>query len=625
MRVASAAHEVVDHSILEQRPPSVAHLFRQRVAASATDIAYQFFDGDQWSSLSWAETKESVWSLAAGLIGVGVDIEDRVALISTTRLEWVLADLAVMCAGAATTTVYPSTMGSDVAYLLRDSGSTVVFAEDAAQVAKVREHLSELPALRQIVCFDDNVADGDLVIGFTELASRGGMALAGDPHMVDDRIDLLTKDHLATIIYTSGTTGPPKGAELTHDAFVWAGASVASVGLLTPQDLQYLWLPLSHVFGKVLLTLPLTIGFPTAVDGRLDMIVDNVAVIQPTWMGAAPRIFEKVKSKVELTLAEASGMRAGLIRWALAVGDVMSEARQQGRSPGLWLRMRYVVADALVLRQVRDRFGGRIRFFISGSAPLDPQVARWFARFGLLICEGYGLTETAAFTTVNRPHAGCFRFGSIGWPAPGAQVRIADDGEILVRGPGVMRGYHGRPDLTAEVFTPDGFFCTGDIGVQDEQGFVTITDRKKDMFKTSGGKYVAPAHIEAQFKGLCPYVSQFLVIGEGKHYASALVTVDADAIRTWAAKNGMAGSSYEEIVSSAQVRDLIQGYIDELNSRLNRWETIKRFSILERDLSVENAELTPSMKLRRKVVIRNFSETVNRLYEDGAAGTLTEG
>ncbi len=617
---ASAAEEKVDRQVLTERQPSVAHLFRARVDDSADDVAYQHFVGESLESVTWTEAADIVWGWAAGLIALGIQPQDRVAIASNTRFEWVMADLAIMCAGAATTTVYPSTISSDVGYVLADSGSRVVFAEDATQIAKLREQRDAIPDVTKVVCFEAAAADGDWVISVDDLVALGDAALAADEGVVDARIDALGPDDLATIIYTSGTTGRPKGAELTHDAFVWTGASAASIQLMTKDDLQFLWLPLSHVFGKVLLTIPLAVGCPTAVDGRLDKIVDNLAIVRPTVMGSAPRIFEKVKAKVGMTFAEATGVKAALMSWAVGVGRQVAQQRQAGHGINPLLAAQHVIADKLVLSKVRERFGGRIRFFISGSAPLDPDVAWWFASFGLLICEGYGLTETSAFTTVNRPHNGSFQFGSIGWPAPGTEVKVASDGELLVKGPGVMRGYHGKPEASAEVFTDDGFFATGDIGEIDERGFIRVTDRKKDVFKTSGGKYVAPAHIEAQFKGLCPYVSQLLVIGEGKHYASALVTLDADAITMWAGRNGLAGKSYEDIVTSAQARDLVQGYIDQLNGTLNRWETIKRFSILERDLSIENEELTPSMKLRRKVVIEHFSGAVDELYDGSEAG-----
>ena len=452
------------------------------------------------------------------------------------------------------------------------------------------------------------------VIGADRLAELGSQRLADEPTVLDERIEALTPEHLAVIIYTSGTTGRPKGVLLTHDALVYEGAGVDSVSLLNEDDLQFLWLPLSHVFGKILLILPLQIGFSTAVDGRIDRIVDNLAVFKPTFMGAAPRIFEKAYARISMMFAHETGVKKTLVDWALGVGGQVAAMREQGEQPSGLLSVQHTLADRLVLSKVRARFGGRVKFFISGSAALNPDVARWFSSVGLLIIEGYGLTETSAATCVNRPRLGRYIFGSVGWPLPGTQVRMADDGELLVKGPGVMRGYHNRPDATAEVLTEDGWFHTGDIGTVDERGFVKITDRKKDLFKTSGGKYVAPSIIETMFKGICPYVSQFVVIGDGRNYASALITLDPDAVTQWAAANGMAGKEYAEVVTSDAAQAMVQGYVDELNNGLNRWETIKRFAILDRDLSVDEGELTPSLKLRRKIVVERYGSEIDLLY-----------
>ncbi len=617
MARSAVTDETVRQHVLDERSPSVGHLYRSRVAASGSREAFQFFvpgpSGERLEHLTWEQTRARTDLWAAGLVALGVAPQDRVAIASATRMEWVLADLAVMTAGAATTTIYPTMLDADVAFIVADSGSRVVFAEDEEQVEKLRRHRSELPDVMRVVTFD-GAADGDWVISADRLAELGRERLGADPATVDDRIDALAPDHLAVIIYTSGTTGRPKGVQLTHDALVYEGAAVDSVSLLTDDDLQFLWLPLSHVFGKILLVLPLQIGFATAVDGRIDRIVDHLALIRPTFMGAAPRIFEKAYARIGMTFAGETGVKKRLIDWALSVGGQVAAARENGDEPGAALKAQHAVADRLVLSKVRERFGGRIRFFISGSAALNPDVARWFSSVGLLIIEGYGLTETSAATCVNRPWAGRYAFGSVGWPVPGTQVRVADDGELLVKGPGVMRGYHRRPDATAEVLTPDGWFHTGDIGSVDDRGFVSITDRKKDLFKTSGGKYVAPSVIETRFKGICPYVSQFVVVGDGRHYASALVTLDPEAVSAWAATQGMGGHSYAEVVGSDVARTMVQGYVDELNEGLNRWETVKRFTLLERDLTVDEGELTPSLKLRRKVVVERYGQEIDLLY-----------
>jgi long-chain acyl-CoA synthetase len=614
---ASASAEQVDWSVLENRAPSVGALLRNRVTATPDRPAFQYFadpESPELTTLTWAESYRRIEALAAGLIDLGVALEDRVALASTTRLEWVLADLAIVCAGGATTTVYPTTISDDVAYILSDSASTIVFAEDDEQVAKLAERRADIPDVRQVITLTGSASEDGWVISLADLEASGRARLDTTPDLVTSRIDEIKSEHLATLIYTSGTTGRPKGVRLVQDSVVYEGAVIEAIGVLGPDDLQFLWLPLSHVFGKMLVATALQCGFLTAVDGRIDKIVDNMAIVKPTFMAGPPRIFEKAHGRIAMMFDAETGIKKALIDWALRVGGQMRDVLERGDSPSLLLSLQHAIATKLVLGKVQERFGGRIRFMISGSAPLNADVARWFGSVGLLVLEGYGLTESSSGTTVNR--AGAYRYGSVGWPLPQTEVRIAEeDGEILIKGPGVMRGYHNNPEATAEVLTEDGWFHTGDIGRVDELGFVYVTDRKKDVFKTSGGKFIAPAAIEAKFKGICPYLSQFVVHGAGHNYATALVTLDPDAITAWAAANDLAGKSYAEIVTSPEAQALVQGYIDELNAGLNRWETIKKFTILDHDLTVEDGDLTPSMKLRRKAVTEKYLSDLDGMYD----------
>lgn len=606
----TAQNERVNDAVLEQRPATVAHLFRDRVAKSPNAEAFRFAEGDSWSSVTWTQVRERAYRLAAGLVALGVRPEDRVAIASSTRYEWALTDLAVMCAGGATTTIYPTTIAPDVAYILSNSGSVVVFAEDDDQIAKLWERRIDLPEISRVVTFD-GTADGEWVISLDQLEQMGVELLATNSSVVDDRIDALGKDQLATIIYTSGTTGRPKGVRLTHDAWTYEAAAVDSIGILDSNDLQYLWLPLAHVFGKVLLTLPLQVGFPTAIDGRVDKIVDNLAVVQPTFMGAAPRIFEKAYGRITMMMKAEGGLKEKLFLWSVSVGREVAEMRARGEEPSGILAKKLALADKLVLHKVRQRFGGRIRFFISGSAALNKDIAHWFDSIGLTILEGYGLTETSAASFVNRPAGNSI--GTVGWALPGTEVKIAEDGEVLLRGPGIMQGYHDKPEETAETKDADGWLHTGDIGTLDDAGYLKITDRKKDFFKTSGGKYVAPSLIESTFKGLCPYVSQFMVYGADHNFVTALVTLDPDAIKEWAELHGVSGD-YRAIVTSKEAHDMVQVYVDNLNVNLNRWEQIKKFTILDHDLTIEDGDLTPSLKLRRKAVSEKYQDALDSLY-----------
>ena len=600
-----------DTAKIEGRAASVPRMFVDRVLASPGAEAFRYPDDGTWTSVTWRQVGDRVALIAAGLISLGIKPEERVALASGTRYEWVVVDFAILAAGAATTTVYPTTHAEDVAFIVANSGSRIVVAEDQTQVDKLIAHRAELPAVDKVVVID-GTGDGDWVITLDELEERGKQLLAESPTAVMDRVDAIRPDQLATLIYTSGTTGKPKGVRLTQDSWTYTAAAMDSLGVLSEKDLNYVWLPLAHAFGKVMLALPLAIGFPTVIDGRVDKIVENLAVIRPTIMGAVPRIFEKVHGRVSETMAKESGLKKHLVDWAVKVGLETSRVKQSGQRPSAALAAQFKLADRLVFAKIRYRFGGRLRFFISGSAALDREIAQWFDAIGVVVLEGYGLTETSAASTLNRPSA--YRFGTVGWPMPQTDVKIADDGEILMKGPGVMDGYHNLPDATAEAIDGEGWFHTGDIGELDAEGFLRITDRKKDMFKTSQGKYVAPSAVSAHFKAICPYASEIIIYGEGKPYCVALVGLEAEALMGWAAENGLGDKPFGEIARDGKTREMISGYVDQLNNHLNRWEQVKRFSIIDRELTVEAGDLTPSLKLKRKSVVDGFHDSIDQLY-----------
>ncbi len=600
-----------DMSVIENRAPNVGRQFFDRVSASPNREAYRYPKGERWESQTWQETGDHVTKLAAGLVALGIEPEQRVGIASGTRYEWILADLAIMCAGAATTTVYPSTMADDVGYILADSECRVVFAEDDNQIAKLVERKAELPHLAKVVTFD-GATDGDWVIGMADLEKLGEELLASNPGVVEDRVAATTPESLATLIYTSGTTGRPKGVRLQHKSWTYEGAAIQAQNILDETDLQFLWLPMAHSFGKVLLSTQLACGFATAVDGRVDKIIDNLAVVRPTFMGAAPRIFEKAHGRIVTMQASEGGLKEKIFKQAFKVGLERDRLVREGKPVPFLLAKQHALFDKLVFSKIRERFGGRVRFFISGAAALNQEIAEWFGAAGIVILEGYGMTESSAGSFVNHPADN--RFGTVGPVIPGSEVRIAEDGEVLIKGPGVMEGYHNLPEQTHEALTDDGWLRTGDIGELDADGYLRITDRKKDLFKTSGGKYIAPSAIESQFKAICPYASQFLVHGNERNFCVALITLDPDAMEGWAAENGMAGSSYADIVGSQQVKDMVAGYVETLNGRLNRWETIKKWVLLDHDLTVESGELTPSMKVKRKVVEQNYRDDIEKLY-----------
>ncbi|MFY4717963.1 AMP-dependent synthetase/ligase [Streptomyces sp. LaBMicrA B280] len=612
---------------IENRPPSVAALFLERVAATPDAEAYRYpvppaagQGPDDWKSLSWAQSADRVYAIAAGLTELGIESEQRVALASSTRVEWILADLGILCAGGATTTIYPQTNADESAFILADSESRVLIAENAAQVAKAVEKRAELPELAKVVVIDpEGVPEGDdWVITLAELEKRGAAYLEQHPQLIKERVGAITKDQLATLIYTSGTTGRPKGVRLPHDNWSYMARAIAATGLLGPEDVQYLWLPLAHVFGKVLTSGQIEIGHVTAVDGRVDKIIENLPVVRPTYMAAVPRIFEKVYNGVAAKAREGGAAKYKIFQWAAEIAREYAKAEQDNfrhtgnRTVPFGLAAKHKVADTLVYAKIREAFGGRLRACVSGSAALAPEIGYFFAGAGVHVLEGYGLTESSAASFVNPGEA--YRTGTVGKPLPGTEVRIADDGEILLRGPGIMQGYHKLPDKTAEVLESDGWFHTGDIGELSPDGYLRITDRKKDLIKTSGGKYVAPAEVEGQFKAVCPYVSNILVHGADRNYCTALISLDEIALAEWAKENGLGGKPYAEIVAAPQTVEMVDGYVQQLNAGLQRWQTIKKFRLLPRDLDVEHGEITPSLKLKRPVVERAYKGLIDEMY-----------
>jgi long-chain acyl-CoA synthetase len=600
---------------------SIPDMFLKRVADSPDRDAFAHpapdDSGPVW--LSWAQVGQRAKAVAAGLRALGVGNEDRVALLANTRLDWVIADLGVMCAGGATTTVYPTTEPADAVFIIADSGSRILIAENPTQAAKIAG--AELPALTHVVLIDGPVDPAATVPQLTlaDLEERGAQALAADPELIDRLVETIQPDHLATLIYTSGTTGRPKGVELLHAGWCWEGVAQAELGVLRATDLQYLWLPLSHSFGKTLICGVIHVGLPTYLDGRIDKLVEMLAVIRPTLMCGAPRVFEKVYNKAVTTAKAGGGAKAKIFAWAVRTGKRRVALEQAGKPVPGGLKVRHALADKLVFSKLQARLGGRIRVLVSGSAPLSQEISAFFAAANLPISEGYGLTETSAGNFVNRPDG--LRIGTVGQPMGDLECKVDSDGEVLLRGMPVMRGYHNLPEETAAAFTADGFFRTGDIGELDANGYLRITDRKKDLVKTSGGKYVAPSHIEGMFKAICPYSSQVIVIGQGRNYCTMLVTLDPEAIVAWAADGPLAGKTYAEIAASPQAQAMIDGYIQELNAKLNRWETIKKATILPRDLTIENGEITPSLKVKRRGVETNFAAEIDQMYQ-GSLATL---
>ncbi len=606
--------------------PSYPAMFRRRVADCPDRIAYFVppkVDGQKWKEVTWFQAQKIVNRLAAGLISLGVENEERVAIISSTRIEWIFADLAIASAGAATTTVYPNTHDDEEVHILSDSGTKIAIVENAAQLNKIASHNELLEQISHVVLIDDDRSDKsqEYVLTWRQLLDAGDKKLAEDPDCVDRRVESITPDDLSTLIYTSGTTGTPKGVELINRNWTHEGEALLHMvdHLITHEDNLYLWLPLSHVFGRDLIALHICVGMRCSVDGRVDQIMSGMQEVQPTIMVGVPRIFEKIRSAV-MTNYPTRSLRGRISRWAFATGRDALTLRMSGKKMSVWMRFKRNLADKLVFSKLREKMGGKMRFMISGSAKLSRQVQEWFYWAGLTLIEGYGSTETAAVAFLNLPDEPVL--GSIGKPVTGLEVKFGEENEILLRGPIIARGYHNMPEETAEAFR-DGWYHTGDIGMKDANGFYFITDRKKDLFKTSNGKFAAPQKIENAIMANTPYVSQAIAVGEGRKFCTAIVTLDRPALETWAKRRGHEGLSYAELTQLPEIRKSIDRFIRKANGHLENWEQIKRYTILDHELTLESGDLTPSLKVRRNRVYEKYADQIDAMYEDVARSDLT--
>jgi long-chain acyl-CoA synthetase len=600
--------ETVD-ATLEAAPTSagqrtIAQLWRNAVAGGRTGAAYLTETDDGWREVSWAEADELVRAYANGFLARQVRKGDNVALLARNGLEWALLDFALARIGAVGIPIYASSSARDVGYLLAHSEAVAVVCEDAAQLAKVEAVDEELPSLQHVLTYHD--LDG--------LAAHGEDFAAANPAALDQATAALTENDLYTIIYTSGTTGPPKGCMLSNRNYFEMATVVDRMEqtYYRPDDVMLLYLPLAHNYGRLMLLLGAHVGFTIAFLADPLRVAEVLPQVRPTLLPSVPRVYEKVHTAVVARFDAATGIKRRLIDWALPIGREVSRLESEGKPVPAGLRRRHGLADRLVFSKVREPFGGRLRMPGSGGAPLSKEIIEFFDAIGIRIAEGYGLTECTTACSANTPDD--YRFGSVGHPLPGADVRIAADGEIEMRSPTVFQGYFKDPEATAAVFTPDGWLRTGDIGELDADGFLHVTDRKKDILVTAGGKNVAPQNIENDLK-TSKYVSQALVIGDKRPYVAALLTLDSVEIGRWAAENALDGD-IAALSQDERVRELLQDTVDEANRERSRFEQVKRFTVLRRDFTMEDGEITPTLKLRRRAVQEHFADEIDALYAE---------
>jgi len=597
--------------LLKGSPPakSLIDLFEATVAKRGEAPAIRHKRGGVWLDVSWAELGRRARDLSDGLAALGVRPGDRIAIIGETQLEWILADMGILGAGAITVTLYQSNTAAECAFILKDSGARWIFCDTAHQAAKIQEVRGQLPELQGVICAACGPSDGfQRTLSDVEVLGVEWRAQNVGAHAA--RVASIELDATASIIYTSGTTGNPKGVVLTHWAWVYEAQAVEQIQLILGDDVILLFLPMAHSFAKVVEAVWISTGSVVAFVESLDKIADNAGEVRPTVMPAVPRIFEKAYNTVVSKGLAEHGIKGTLFRLAMEGFEAWVTAKGSGHSAGGfgWFVARRVVFPKIAAT-VKARFGGRLRLCISGAAPLSTRIAWFFDQVGLVILEGYGLTETAAGTVVNRP--GQNRIGTVGQPVPGTEVRIAEDGEILIKGGGVMKEYFRNPEATAEVLK-DGWLATGDIGEIDEAGCLRITDRKKDIIVTAGGKNVAPQNLENQLKG-DPLISQVVVHGDRRKFLSALVTLNPENARKWAEENAIS-TPPERLHDDPRMHDRVQRSFDALNAHQASYSTVKRFAILPRELTQEAGEVTPTLKVKRKVVAERYKAILDGFY-----------
>ena len=586
---------------------TLVELFDTAVKETPRKDMFQYKKEDRWIPISSEEASRAANALAAGLAGLGIQDGDRVAILSTNRLEWVLADQAILRLGAVVVTIYPTLLPIQIEFILQDSGACAVFCENATQAAKLRSIQTNCPHLENVICFED--ASDKNGIGFDLVQEQGERVIADRP---DDFVSTeLKSQDLATIIYTSGTTGEPKGVMLSHRNLVSNVLNSLEAFDLGPHDNCLSFLPLSHVLERmagyyIMVHCGVGISFAESVDS----VAENMLEVKPTVMVSVPRLYEKIYTRVLDMAIEGPLVKRGIFFWAKSTGQKWVDQKVAGKKVSPWLALQKSIADRLVFSKLRKRTGGRLRFFISGGAPLAKEIAEFFYAAGLVVYEGYGLTETSPVIAVNNARA--LRPGTVGPPIDGVEVEIASDGEILTRSDSVMMGYWNRSAATAEIME-DGWLHTGDIGFLDEDGFLHITDRKKDIIVTAGGKNVAPQPIENEFK-LSRYITEVCLIGDKRKYMVALLVPNFDSLQEYLRRHELAFSNTKAMLQSPEIQGLFQHLVDKLNAGKPSYEQVKYFHLLEREFSQEEDELTPSLKVKRKVIQERYGDLIEEMY-----------
>ena len=583
---------------------TIADLLPKAVEQYGSNVAVKYKEGDRWLSRSYDEVAEIVRPLAFGLVTLGVEKGDRVAILGNTRPEWTYFDFAALSIGATVVPIYQTNSPEECRYVLENSDSKVVVVEDAEQLEKVRSVRDKLPQLEHVVMMTGS-AEG--AISMEELGAKGA---GGTDETWKALYEAVTPEDICTFIYTSGTTGPPKGCIISHGNYRAMLDMVKETSVIEEGDVTYLYLPLAHSFALLIQLGSYDLGTTIAYWERDPLkILPNLAELKPSYFPSVPRIFEKIYTAATSAIEKEGGLKKKIFDWAIKTGKKMRATERAGRKPGFLLQRQYDFADKKVLSKIRGLFGGNLRLAVSGAAPINPEILHFFDAAGVLVLEGWGMTETSTAATISTPDD--FKVGTIGKPFPGCEVKIAEDGEILVKGPNVFQGYHKNQEATNETIV-NGWLHTGDLGEIDSDGFIKITGRKKDIIITAGGKNITPANLEAEIKQH-PLVSQCVVVGDRRPYLVALVTLEPEEAVKYAQENNLPEDP-AQLAQNADVKASIEAHVEKINQNFARVEQVKKIAILPQDLSQESGELTPTLKVKRAVVAQKHEDAIEQLY-----------
>lgn len=610
--------------MMELSEKTINDVFRNRVKKYGDRLAIEKKQRGVWLSASWNEYYDRARAVGLGLYSLGIRKGNMVALLSENRLEWLYSDMGTLGIGAVVIPVYPTLVSEEVEYILQNSGSKIIIPENKNQLKKVLEIADKCPDLQKIVVMEDADADKShpKVMTFTELMELGRKKLAEDPELFEKLSREVTPDDLATLVYTSGTTGLPKGAMISHGNIFWVVQSLDSIKphFASDKDCTVPFLPLSHVFERIAGHFyGMYCGITASYAESIDTLLADFEQKRPTMILAVPRVCEKVFQKIMAQVQEQSPFKQKVFRWGQKVGARISMLREKHKSIPFWLKFKYKIAYAIIFKKLQEKLGGRVTWMTASGAPTAEEIIRFFNAAGITVISGYGMTETTAPATMQS--LGDYRIGTAGKPIPGQDMKIAEDGEILVKGGNVIKGYWKLPEETAEAFTPDGYFMSGDIGVFDDEGNLLITDRKKDLIITSGGKNVAPQKIEGLFKS-DPLFTQFIVIGEKRKYLTGLCNINLEEVERFARQEGIAYGKPAELLDNPAVLGMIQKHVEKCNTHLAKYESIKQYRIVKTDFSQEGGELTPSLKVKRKVVQQKYKDLIDQMYEKEAVDEL---